>query len=106
MSSEPGSKRSVAVRILGHDYRIRTEADREAVERVAQLVHQTMERIRVRTGTVDTLDLAVLAALNLANDLVAVRGGGEEGLGTAAAPPERLRGLIEAVEAAAREGGR
>lgn len=104
VSSSATAKRSVAVRILGHDYRIRTEADPEAVERVARLVHDTMDRIRVRTGTVDTLDLAILAALNLANDLVALQ---EEAPGRppAGATPERLRQVIDRVEAVLRDAG-
>lgn len=68
-----GSKRSVSVRILGHEYRIRTDADPASLARVAQLVDETMERVRDRTGAVDSLDLAIMAALNLARDLVAER---------------------------------
>ncbi len=41
--------------------------------RVAELVDRTMHRVRERTGTVDTLDVAVLAALNIASDLLAAR---------------------------------
>ena len=66
-------RRSVAIQIFGHDYRIKTEADPAGVERLARLVDDTMARIRERTGAVDTLDLAVMAALNLANDLLAAQ---------------------------------
>ncbi len=89
-------KRSVAVRILGKEYRIRTDAEQAAVERLARFVDETMTRIRQRTGTVDSLDLAVLAALNLANDLLALR----ESAGDAADAPKRLRDLVDRVEAA------
>lgn len=68
-----GERRSVAIQIFGHDYRIKTEADPAGVERLARLVDDTMARIRERTGAVDTLDLAVMAALNLANDLLAAQ---------------------------------
>ena len=60
-------RRSVAIQIFGHDYRIKTEADPAGVERLARLVDDTMARIRERTGAVDTLDLAVMAALVLAD---------------------------------------
>ena len=66
-------RRPPASVIFGHDYRIRTEADPAGVERLARLVDDTMARIRERTGAVDTLDLAVMAALNLANDLLAAQ---------------------------------
>ncbi len=66
-------RRSVAIQIFGHDYRIKTDADPVGVERLARLVDDTMARIRERTGAVDTLDLAVMAALNLANDLLSAQ---------------------------------
>lgn len=66
-------RRSVAVTILGHEYKIRSESDEAFVRRVASLVDETMARIRERTRTVDSLDLAVLAAVNLANDLLVAR---------------------------------
>jgi cell division protein ZapA (FtsZ GTPase activity inhibitor) len=68
-------RRSVAVRILGHEYRVRTESDPGEMQRVAALVEETLARLRDRTGTVDSLDLAVMAALNLARDLLAERTG-------------------------------
>lgn len=94
------ARRSIAVRILGHEYRIKSEADEEQVERVARYVDETMTRIRERTKTVDSLDLAVLAALNLANDLLAHR---EEMGASPAGPavaPDRLRALIALAESA------
>lgn len=100
------AKRSIAVRILGAEYRIRSEADEASVRRVAALVEETMMRIRDRTQTVDTLDLAVLAALNLANDLLALRDGAEREVSGDLAPidPDRLARLIATVEGAAAEG--
>ena len=67
------AKRSVLVRLLGHEYRIRSDADEASIQRVASFVDETMAKIRERTRTVDTLDLAILASLNLANDLLAAR---------------------------------
>lgn len=93
-------RRSIAVRILGHEYRIRSDADEAQIERVARRVDEAMSRIRERTGTVDTLDLAILTALNLANDLLA-RGEGGVQDGRSRADRERLLALAERAEAAA-----
>lgn len=90
------ARRSIPVRILGHEYRIKSEGDDAHVERVARYVDETMNRIRERTRTIDTLDLAVLAALNLANDLLSRR----EGEGRAGVAPERVRALIALAESA------
>ncbi len=63
-----------------------------------------MERIRNRTGAVDSLDIAVLAALNIANHLLSLQG--EDGVGGVSRGErldgERLRDLVERVEALAR----
>ncbi len=90
-------KRAVVVKIQGREYRIRADGDADLVRRAAVLLDETMERVRMRAGTVDTVDIAVLAALNIANSLVAARdarpGGG------AALDPERVASLIQLVAA-------
>lgn len=100
------NKRVVAVHISGHEYRIRSDADEGALQRVASLVDTAMGQIRARTGTVDTLDVAVLTSLNLARELLSLRERSQE---TALEPDEtRLRGLIELAESAlidGRDGG-
>jgi cell division protein ZapA (FtsZ GTPase activity inhibitor) len=94
-------KRSVSVRILGHEYRIRTDGDPAGLSRVADLVDETMGRLRERTGVVDSLDLAIMAALNLARDLVAERSArGSEAVGAA-----RVRALTERIEGLLRASG-
>jgi len=99
------AKRSVAVRILGQEYRIRSDADEASVQRIAELVDATMARIRARTRTVDSLDLAILAALNLASDLLALRESPRAAPGEAV-EPDRIEALCAAVEASLAEGGR
>ena len=87
------SKRSVAVRLAGKEYRIKSDADEAALERVAAYVDDTMERIRRRTGAVDSLEVALLTALNLSRELLEARDAG-----TASPPPADMRKLIERIE--------
>ncbi len=93
------TKRSVSVRILGHEYRIRTDGDPAGLARVADLVDETMGRVRERTGVVDSLDLAIMAALNLARDLVAERSARQ----SEATSTERIHALTERVESLLRD---
>jgi cell division protein ZapA (FtsZ GTPase activity inhibitor) len=89
-------KRSVAVRIRGREFRIRSDEDSEALQRIARHVDETMLRVEQRTGTVDSQDVALLTALNLAREVVKARD-----LNTArGVDPERLRTLIELAESA------
>jgi cell division protein ZapA len=89
-------KRSVAVRIRGREFRIRSDEDSEALQRIARHVDETMLRVEQRTGTVDSQDVALLAALNLAREVVKARD-----LKTArGVDSKRLRALIELAESA------
>jgi cell division protein ZapA len=89
-------KRSVSVRIRGREFRIRGDDDEGSLQRVAGYLNETMARLEERTGTVDSLDVALLTALNLAREVVELR----EGRQTQVVAPGRLRSLIERVEAA------
>jgi cell division protein ZapA (FtsZ GTPase activity inhibitor) len=90
-------KDSVAVRIAGHEYKIRSGGDAEALREIASYVDRAMARVRERTGTVDTIDVAVLTCLNLAREIISLH---EDRVpsGATAVDGDKLRSLIERVE--------
>jgi cell division protein ZapA (FtsZ GTPase activity inhibitor) len=90
-------KHAVPVTIQGREYRIRGDGDPAGVQRAAELLDQTMTRVRARSGTADSVDIAVLASLNLANTLATDRASGSaiEGL------EQRIEALAQLVEMAA-----
>ena len=63
-------KRTVAVRIRGQDFRIRSDEPPEQLARIARTVDETMELVESKTGAVDSYDVAMLTALNLAREVV------------------------------------
>ena len=87
-------KSIVPVTIQGREYRIRGDGDPASMQRAAELLDETMNKVRARSGTADSVDVAVLAALNLANALATGRpsGGATEGLGSAHRSPRTARG--------------
>lgn len=89
------ARRVVSIRVLGQEYRIRTETDPAELQRVAGLVEETMGRLRDRTGAVDSLDLAMMTAVNLARDLLTERAERRSGEGAG----DRVRELSERIEA-------
>ena len=95
---KPAPKKTVQVKIQGRAYKIRADGDASAasVNRAAAMLDETIERVRIRAGTVDSVDVAVLAALNVANSLVLER----ETRGAPSVPEARVAALIELVEAA------
>lgn len=97
MSAKP----VVAVTIRDQEFRIRTGDDEAALQRVARYLDETMATVEQRTGTVDSLQLAMLSALNLARELVELRERGEaSGPRAAGVDAARLAALIELVESA------
>ncbi len=90
------ARRSVSVRIRGHEFRVRSDDDEAALQRVAGYLDETMSKVEEKTGTVDSLSVAMLTALNLAREVAELRQG-QQGLG---GDPKRLRSLIDLAESA------
>jgi cell division protein ZapA (FtsZ GTPase activity inhibitor) len=95
------TKPVVAVSIRGQEFRIRTDGDAESLQRVAKYLDDTMATVEERTGTVDSLQLALLSALNLARELVERReSGGVQASSAGSVDPDRFASLIELAESA------
>jgi len=92
---------AVTIKLRGKEFRIRSGESSEALQRIASYVDETMVRIERRTGTVDSHEVALLTALNLAREVVEAREVDVE----QSAAPERLRALIELAESAVAGAG-
>jgi cell division protein ZapA (FtsZ GTPase activity inhibitor) len=97
------AKRTVPVQIFGQEFRIRSEGDAARIRRAAALVDETMLRVRARSGSADTLDVAVLAALNIAHRLLAAGTTAEPAAAPGADVLPELAALCDLVEAALAE---
>ena len=62
------SDQSVEVSIYNETYRVRSGGDPEYVKQLAQYVDARMKEVFESTPTVDSLKVAVLVALNIADD--------------------------------------
>ncbi len=79
------------IKILGQEYRLRSDMDQAHLERVAEYVDRVMRQVRASTS--DTQDAAILTALNIASELMSTRG-------LTAVPSERIQALIDLVDSA------
>ncbi len=68
MSEQP-EQSSVQVKIYDREYAFRTSGDPERLQALCECLDKRMREIAESTGSVDTLKVAVLAALSLADDL-------------------------------------
>ena len=62
------NEHGVRVEIYGQRYTVRGDADRAYVEALASYVDEKMRAVARDTATVDSVKLAVLAALNIADE--------------------------------------
>lgn len=63
----------IRVSIYDQVYQVRSGSDRAYLEEVARYVDHKMHAVADRTGTVDSLRVAVLAALHIADELYRLR---------------------------------
>lgn len=57
------------VEIFGQTYNVRAEGDSAYIHDLARFVDSRMKEVAERTATVDTTKIAILAALNISDDL-------------------------------------
>jgi cell division protein ZapA len=67
--ADPESPKSVRVEIYGQAYSIRTEGQSDHIQELAEMVDRRMKEIARATLTVDSLKVAILAALHIAEEL-------------------------------------
>lgn len=99
-SSEDRGPRSRAtttlpVEIFGTTYHVRAGSDPSHLESLAEIVDGKMREIAGRTATVETSRIAILAALNLADELVRARSQSES-----KEISEQAHGLLDQLEKA------
>lgn len=87
-------KRSIEVEIFGHRYTLKSEFSEERVKRVAEYVDGKMKEVAQGTKSVDSLHIAVLTALNIAQDYLRERGNTEELLQQIEEKADRLEEFI------------
>ena len=91
MGVEGGGEAPMTIKILGKEYRLRADVDQAHLQRVGDYVDRVMRQ--VQESTPDTQDAAILAALNIASELLSTRG-------LTAVPSEQIQALIDLVDSA------
>jgi cell division protein ZapA len=91
----PAADGSTPVTIYGRTYHLRGAADGIYLTRLAGLVDAKMREVQDATGTADTLKLAILACLNLADETTQARQGGGSGMDLET--EERLARMIDVL---------
>jgi cell division protein ZapA len=86
----------VQVEIFGQSYALRAGGDPAYLEGLAAFVDKHMKEVAEASGAVDSVRVAVLAALNISDELMQARQAGRREAGL----EQRAAALAEALEAA------
>jgi len=70
---EMGKERLVEIKVFGQTYTVKTDAEEDHIQEVARYVNEKMEEVLKKTKSVSTLNVAILTALNIADDLLKER---------------------------------
>lgn len=65
-----GRERLVEIKVFGQTYTVKTDAEEDYIQEVARYVNEKMEEVLKKTKSVSTLNVAILTALNIADDLL------------------------------------
>ena len=85
----------VEVEIYGQSYSLKGEGNREYINRLASYVDKKMKEVTQRTPTVDSLKVAILAALNIADEYLQIQDKDDDYVGQIAEKTEALAEMLE-----------
>jgi cell division protein ZapA len=91
--------KGVNVQIMGQSLTVASDAGDEWVKAVAETVDEKIRNIRAGTQTVSSVNVAILAALNFAEELEHLRREHQELVDRIAAMNKRLSAAIDGDEA-------
>ena len=66
-------KRSVKVEIFGHEYILKADNEDSHIQRVADFVDGKMKEVSVSTNSKSVTNIAILAALNIADEYLQIK---------------------------------
>ena len=88
-------KKRYEIKILGHELAVVSDADEEQVATIVRFVNERMEEIMRTTEGLRALDVAILAALNISEDFLRLKGVNQDLCEQLTRRSEKLIQLIE-----------
>ena len=88
-------KKTFEVTLLNQKFQLKSESDDKYVQRVADYVNKKLFDIQEKTKSVSSLNVALLAALNIADDFFKIKGGEKEKVVQARGKVKEILGLID-----------
>lgn len=88
-------KKEVEIRVLGQKFMVRSDSGDDYVGEVVSFVDQKMNDVMKSSKSVASLNVAILAAMNIADEFLKYKNQKEKKLNEAR---EKIKGLIELID--------
>lgn len=88
-------KKTIEVSILGQKFLVRSESEEQYVARVAEFVNEKVMEIARKTQSIPSLNVAILAAMNIADEYLRMREKKEQTFQTV---EKKIHSLIELID--------
>ncbi len=92
-----GQNDSTEVEIFGQTYNVRGEGDPDYLAELARLVDSRMRDVAAQVATIDPLKIAILAALNIADEFSRYRKQREDAAGVWIEKTEEISNRLDKV---------
>ncbi|RPJ04781.1 MAG: cell division protein ZapA [Deltaproteobacteria bacterium] len=92
--SKMGKERLVEIKVFGQTYTVKTEAEEDHIQKVARYVNEKMNEVTKNTKSVSSFNVAILTALNIADDLMRER---EKRLALVQRVEQKSKDLVEKI---------
>ncbi|MBI4632755.1 MAG: cell division protein ZapA [Deltaproteobacteria bacterium] len=91
-------KKRYHIKILGQELSVLSEAGDEHVARVVEYVNNKVKELGDKPGSINTVNVAILVALNIADEYLSAKGVSEEIYDQLGSRSEKLIHLIDEIK--------
>ena len=88
-------KKEIEIKVLGQKFMVRSDSDEEYINKVAQFVDEKVNEIMKSSKSVASLNMVILAAMNIADEFFKYRIQKEK---QASSVEEKVKGMIELID--------
>lgn len=88
-------KRTIEITIMGQKFMVRSDSDESYIQRVAEFVNEKIIEISAKTKAIPSLQVVMLAAMNVADELLKSR---EEHGRKVVGLEKKIEGMIELID--------
>ena len=88
-------KKEIEVKVLGQKFKVRSDSNEEYIERVASFVDEKMNEVLASSKSVASLNIAILAAMNIADEFLKYKADKDKRLEEA---QKKIKDIIELID--------